>query len=67
MATVDGDPAPYGLSLKDLRELMELRGREAVEELQQLGGVQEICNKLNTSATEGTGHSFDLLSVKLTF
>jgi P-type Ca2+ transporter type 2B len=53
MATVDGRPAQYGLSLKQLRELMELRGREAVEQLRQLGGVQEVCKKLYTSPTEG--------------
>ena len=53
MATVDGRPAQYGLSLKQLRELMEVRGREAVEQLRQLGGVQEVCKKLYTSPTEG--------------
>ena len=54
MATVDGRPAQYGLTLKQLRELMELRGREACEQLRQLGGVQDICKKLYTSPTEGS-------------
>jgi hypothetical protein len=53
MAMVDGRPAQYGLSLKQLRELMEVRGREACEQLRQYGGVQEICKKLYTSPTEG--------------
>ncbi|EDW34868.1 GL18149 [Drosophila persimilis] len=30
MATIDGRPAQYGISLKQLRELMEHRGREGV-------------------------------------
>lgn len=55
MATVDGRPAQYGLSLKQLREVMELRGREGVEQVRQYGGVQEICKKLYTSPTEGNG------------
>ena len=54
MATVDGRPALYGLSLKQLRELMEVRGHEAVEIIRQHGGVQEICKKLYTSPTEGS-------------
>ena len=57
MAMVDGRPAQYGLSLKQLRELMEVRGREACEQLRQYGGVQEICKKLYTSPTEGTAYS----------
>ena len=53
MAMVDGRPAQYGISLKQLREVMELRGREAVEQLRHYGGVQELCKKLYTSPTEG--------------
>lgn len=53
MAMVDGRPAQYGLTLKQLREVMELRGREAVEQVRHYGGVQEVCKKLYTSATEG--------------
>ena len=43
----------YGLSLKQLRELMELRGREGVARVAEYGSVQEIMRKLNT--TEATG------------
>lgn len=53
MATIDGRPAQYGLSLKQLRELMEYRGREGVAKVQEFGGVQEICKKLYTSPSEG--------------
>ncbi|KAK4018212.1 hypothetical protein OUZ56_000280 [Daphnia magna] len=57
MAMVDGRPAQYGVSLKQLREVMELRGREAVEQLRHYGGVQELCKKLYTSPTEGLSGS----------
>lgn len=53
MATIDGRPAQYGVTLKQLRELMELRGREGVSKINGYGGVQEICKKLYTSPNEG--------------
>lgn len=53
MATIDGRPAQYGITLKQLRELMEHRGREGVNKLNGYGGVQEICKKLYTSPSEG--------------
>lgn len=53
MATIDGRPAQYGISLKQLRELMEHRGREGVAKITEFGGVQEICKKLYTSPSEG--------------
>lgn len=53
MATIDGRPAQYGISLKQLRELMEFRGREGVNKINSYGGVQEICKKLYTSPSEG--------------
>ncbi|XP_057374431.1 plasma membrane calcium-transporting ATPase 2-like [Daphnia carinata] len=57
MASVDGRPAQYGISLKQLREVMELRGQEAVEQLRHYGGVQQLCKKLYTSSTEGLSGS----------
>lgn len=45
MATIDGRPTQYGISLKQLRELMELRGREGVTKVNSYGGVQEIDRK----------------------
>lgn len=53
MATIDGRPAQYGISLKNLRELMEVRGREGILRIQEFGGIQEICKKLYTSPNEG--------------
>lgn len=53
MATIDGRPAQYGISLKQLRELMEHRGREGVEKISELGGIHELCKKLYTSPNEG--------------
>ncbi|CAG9759318.1 unnamed protein product [Ceutorhynchus assimilis] len=68
MATIDGRPAQYGISLKQLRDLMEHRGREGVQKVQDLGGVQEICKKLYTSPSEGlSGSQVDLEHRKETF
>jgi Ca2+ transporting ATPase len=50
----------YGISLKQLRELMEFRGREGVEKIKEYGGVHEIASKLQTS--EKSGQSFAFLS-----
>jgi hypothetical protein len=44
----------YGISLKQLRELMEFRGREGVEKIREYGGVHEIAKKLQTSEKSGT-------------
>lgn len=53
MATIDGRPAQYGVSLKTLRELMEHRGRDGIARINEVGGVQELCKKLYTSPNEG--------------
>jgi len=45
----------YGVSLKQLRELMEHRGREGVDRVSEYGGVHEIARKLNTSEQTGLG------------
>ncbi|KAL7726666.1 hypothetical protein ACLKA6_017707 [Drosophila palustris] len=57
MATIDGRPAQYGISLKQLRELMEVRGREGVQKISEFGGIHEICKKLYTSPNEGLSGS----------
>ncbi|XP_060516271.1 plasma membrane calcium-transporting ATPase 2 isoform X2 [Cylas formicarius] len=68
MATIDGRPAQYGISLKQLRDLMEHRGREGIQKVQDLGGVQEICKKLYTSPNEGlSGSQVDLEHRRETF
>ena len=43
----------FGVSLKQLRELMEFRGAEGVQKLNELGGVRGLIATLNTS--EGNG------------
>ncbi|XP_076757175.1 plasma membrane calcium-transporting ATPase 3 isoform X5 [Xylocopa sonorina] len=68
MATIDGRPAQYGVTLKQLRELMELRGREGVNKINSYGGVQEICKKLYTSPSEGlSGSAADIEHRRDTF
>ncbi|XP_055314462.1 plasma membrane calcium-transporting ATPase 2 isoform X3 [Sitodiplosis mosellana] len=57
MATIDGRPTQYGVSLKTLRELMEHRGREGIARINEVGGVQELCKKLYTSPNEGLSGS----------
>jgi Ca2+ transporting ATPase len=54
MATVNGRPAQYGISLKQLRDLMEVRGKEAIDKLNaEYSGVMNVCKALYTSPTEG--------------
>lgn len=53
MATVEGRPAQYGVTLRQLRELMESRGAEGMAKINALGGPQDICKKLYTSPTDG--------------
>ncbi|XP_073958849.1 plasma membrane calcium-transporting ATPase 3 isoform X5 [Choristoneura fumiferana] len=61
MATVEGRPAQYGVSLRQLRELMETRGAEGMAKINALGGPQDICKKLYTSPTDGlSGSKADL-------
>ncbi|KFM74141.1 Plasma membrane calcium-transporting ATPase 3, partial [Stegodyphus mimosarum] len=69
MDTVDGRPAQYGVELKDLRELMECRGREAIQRIkEEYSGVQELCKKLYTSPTDGlSGSAADLEHRQKTF
>merc|ERR1719458_538714 len=51
----------YGVTLKQLRELMESRGYDGVQKVLELGGVHEIARRLNTSEASGlSGESGDL-------
>lgn len=43
----------FGVSLKQLRDLMEFRGAEGVQKLNELGGVKGLLSKLNTSEDIG--------------
>ncbi|XP_046974185.1 plasma membrane calcium-transporting ATPase 2 isoform X8 [Vanessa cardui] len=61
MATVEGRPAQYGVTLRQLRELMETRGAEGLAKINALGGPQDLCKKLYTSPTDGlSGSKADL-------
>ena len=46
----------FGVSLKQLRDLMEYRGAEGVQKLNELGGIKGLASKLNT--TEESGETF---------
>lgn len=49
----------FGCSVLELRRLMEHRGHEAYQKLQETyGGVLELCKKLYTSPNEGTSPIF---------
>ncbi len=53
MAAEPGLPSQFGISLFELRDLMESRGEEGLEKVQNVGGLQELCRKLNTSPING--------------
>jgi P-type Ca2+ transporter type 2B len=67
MATVEGRPAQYGVSLRQLRELMETRGAEGMAKINALGGPQELCKKLYTSPTDGVYYLRSRIYLKLPF
>ena len=52
----------YGITLKELRELMEFRGPEGVEKIKEYGGATGLAKKLNTS--ESTGNIYNLMILK---
>ncbi|XP_003504368.1 plasma membrane calcium-transporting ATPase 1 isoform X1 [Cricetulus griseus] len=58
-ANHDGD---FGITLSELRSLMELRSTDALQKIQEsFGDVYGICNKLKTSPNEGlSGNPTDL-------
>lgn len=43
----------FDVTLRELRELMVLRGREAIAHLDETGGVQKLAERLRTSITLG--------------
>lgn len=45
------------ISVVELIELMGNHGREGVEEIKKMGGIEGICRKLQTSPTEGLVYS----------
>ena len=51
---IEGRPVQFGCDIKELQELMEHRGHEAYQKIQDdYGGVLEICKRLYTSPSEG--------------
>lgn len=68
MATINGRPAKYRITLKELRELMEHRGREGIQRVQDYGGVQGIMERLYTSEDKGlSGNKLDVEHRRETF
>ncbi|XP_069793369.1 plasma membrane calcium-transporting ATPase 2 isoform X2 [Narcine bancroftii] len=59
----------FGCSLNELRSLMEVRGSEAVQKIQDTyGDINGFCRRLKTSPTEGlTGNPVDLENRKQIF
>lgn len=44
----------FGATVKDLRELMELRGADALQKIQDsYGDTQGLCQRLQSSTTDG--------------
>lgn len=53
-AEADGVCGQFSCGVKELKELMALRGHEAYNKIQQdYNGALEICRRLQTSPTEG--------------
>ncbi|XP_069165984.1 plasma membrane calcium-transporting ATPase 2 isoform X2 [Procambarus clarkii] len=69
MATIDGRPAQYGITLRQLRELMETRGQEGIELIhREHGSTLEITKKLYSSPTNGlSGNASDMEHRRQTF
>ena len=58
----------FGISLKQLRDLMEYRGAEGVQKLnEELGGVKGLIAKLNTSETNGKKSFIMILGFAITY
>lgn len=50
----------FGCTLAELRSLMELRGAEALQKIQEAyGDVSGLCRRLKTSPTEGKSTKLD--------
>ena len=57
----------FGVSLKQLRELMEFRGAEGIQKLNEIGGLQELLNALNTSEEIGKATQSSKIRKKVQF
>ncbi|XP_071488559.1 plasma membrane calcium-transporting ATPase 4-like [Diadema antillarum] len=63
------DDGTFGVTVEELRQLMELRKGEAINEINaKYGDVMGLCSKLKTSATHGiNGLQFDVQRRRETF
>lgn len=65
---INGRPAKYRISLKEIRELMENRGREGIQKMADFGGIDGIMERLYTSEDKGlTGNQQDIDHRRETF
>lgn len=56
-SVAEGNDKEFGITMAELRGLMELRSAEAVNKIQETyGDVQGICRRLKTSPIEGRMH-----------
>ena len=68
MATINGRPTQYRITLKELRELMENRGREGIQRVADYGGTAGIMERLYTSEDKGlSGNKLDIEHRRETF
>lgn len=57
-ASEDNPTGGFGATLDELKALMELRGAEALQKIQDsYGDTEGLCHRLKTSATEGESMS----------
>jgi len=55
----------FGVSLDELRSLMELRGPEALQKIQEsFGDVEGLCQRLKSSTSDGERNVFHLRLLK---
>lgn len=48
----------FGVTLEELRSLMELRGAEALQKIQEsYEDTEGLCQRLKSSTTDGTAHT----------
>jgi len=61
-----GQGGPFGVTVKELKDLMELKKGDAVTHVEQeFGTVQELCRRLKTSPNEGLSGSSDDLKTRI--
>lgn len=51
--TNNGAAGEFGISVDELKSMMELRKGDAITNLQEHGGIEKLCQMLHTSPTNG--------------